>query len=1616
MNITALTEKIQSSLTQNQNSLKLTDLVSILAYLEKSDKTINSKHIQEVFQAININSSNTALSLTVKNAKILSQTSSYIVIQGEGESLLGIVKFPIKLILEQANNKLEVVIFITLDTKEWKFTTSFPDLPTFTDFSSEAEKESFLNNLGLQNPYFIISTYKHNYRDNTYKIDNENKVLAIGLDNFDINEGLNFGAKVDLSGPLDPAQKITQTHDNLIINGTIKNTGTDQEIGLNGRLNLTNAKFGPLKLNYLEIGISSGLKKDSKAQLTGKSEIQIGENFTLHVNTTIPVGYKGPIALEGDLTKKRTLPSLNDLQNLMQSDQKIDSYLPETQDESQSFGKLLKQNSEKGLGIQEFKLIISPDKGRIEYAKVILGTGDVAWKLLGDSLAIRGITMQLELLRFLHDSKKFPDVISLEIAGLLEIGDDPKDGRVVIMVAAEDLKNPKNINLSGRLIEGDKINIRQLIDKIGHSYIEVPKGEKGKDLSIYKLNLYGNPYNKYFSFDLGIESICEFEIAGGKKIALKSIEMRIDSAGNGYISGNFDIAGVEVYAGATHTSGGGWEFRGGTSSLTPIPLGAMLKELFKQELPPILEGLEIKELGMTFNTSSKDFSFVTEIAFPLAPKPKQALAETTETENQAILSLNTHVLHSSKNNEKSTEIRFDGNLLIAKRMFDVTFSHKENNNLFLALYNNPNGDTIKISDLITQLFADAPDFLKQLDLEISLNNAIIAFSSIKENGATTTKALFGIEIGAGLNLSDLPLIGRLFSREETLSMVFNLLAATEKFSEKEIDTINKSAPEGTTTLPEKELEKIRLSTIIRIGNETIELDLIDQKKKTSITTEDFTEAPKKSKLKLKTAKDTKDAIAETSNLKAQWIDVQKSFGPVNIERVGAGLIDKAIWLLLDGGFTAAGLTIDLVGLAVSFDLKDLTKEQLQKGLKPHFHLSGLGVDFKSGKLEIGAAFLRRPVENQQPGQQERYEFDGMAVIKYDKLNLTALGSYTTLEDGQASMFIYAILDYPIGGPPFFFVTGLAAGFGYNRSIIVPGINEISSFPLVAAAIDIKNAPKKPAQILKQLQNTLKPAVGEYFLALGIKFTSFKIIDSFALLLVKFGQHFEIDILGLSTLTTPGEKEGMPPLAEVHLVLKAAFVPEEGFLGVQAQITPDSYVLSKDCHITGGFAFFSWFAGVHKDDFVLTLGGYHKDFKVPDHYPQVPRLGLNWQVSKEFHVKAEAYFALVPSALMVGGRLEATWESGALKAWFIAGVDFLIAWLPYHYDARFYINIGASYTFEVLGFQKTITADLGADLHIWGPEFAGKAHIDLTVISFDVAFGEADSQKSKPIEWEPFKKSFLPDNNTICNISIQDGLVKQADQNDSENLGVINPKEFSLITNSAIPLNQAEVGGKVLIDKTQNTVYFEDKEMTKPNGFQINESGTEVSQKKSTNSINITAPGIGPMDLKASDLATTHKITIIRKDDSVNKSVEYDFSFLPVLKNVPAGMWGESVNPDLKKDPLVKNTLAGFEIRPKATEQVSETETINTDALGLETELVQDLYEWETGNIFELEAKDDDQRRDVIKTNIFADKTRATRNEMLEAMGIDLQTIDLTEAMAEDFIIAPEVGKFKSASK
>src|SRR5205807_166790 len=148
---------------------------------------------------------------------------------------------------------------------------------------------------------------------------------------------------------------------------------------------------------------------------------------------------------------------------------------------------------------------------------------------------------------------------------------------------------------------------------------------------------------------------------------------------------------------------------------------------------------------------------------------------------------------------------------------------------------------------------------------------------------------------------------------------------------------------------------------------------------------------------------------------------------------------------------------------------------------------------------------------------------------------------------------------------------------------------------------------------------------------------------------------------LSGMSLPKNIPGKPirpAYLNVELAFRVSVKPAAGEFAAEALLTENSFVFHPDCRLSGGFAFYAWFGNnPHAGDFVLTVGGYHPRFNVPAHYPQVPRLGINWPMDK-LSIKGEAYFAITPSCIMAGGGLEASYKDGSLEASFSARADFL----------------------------------------------------------------------------------------------------------------------------------------------------------------------------------------------------------------------------------------------------------------------------------------------------------------------------------------------------------------------
>lgn len=531
----------------------------------------------------------------------------------------------------------------------------------------------------------------------------------------------------------------------------------------------------------------------------------------------------------------------------------------------------------------------------------------------------------------------------------------------------------------------------------------------------------------------------------------------------------------------------------------------------------------------------------------------------------------------------------------------------------------------------------------------------------------------------------------------------------------------------------------------------------------------------------------------------KWIDVNKSFKVLHIDKIGAAFDGKNIIVYLNAGFSIMELQIDFYGLYFSVNLGSDAK-------KFDFGLKGLDVSFNRNPIAISGG-LYHIIDKDHPDL-----YNGELMFKFGKYGFNALGSYCD-NNGDPSFFLYLMLSAPLGGPPFFFIEGLALGMGINRGINLPDIKSVNKFPFVAAAMGDNvagglNPKSEISDVLTELSDWIYISNGEFFLTGGIKFNTFGLLNSFALVTVEFGNKLCFSLLGMSEASIPPNIDsGKSPIAYAQLALKAVIDPSEGLMEIIGSLTDESYILDKNCKVTGGFAFCSWFGGERKGDFFVSIGGCHntnfinKDAHGNPLYPELDKVGINWQITNNLKFTAGAYFAITPACIMAGADLSLTYDAGNLKAWLNANADFFLKWKPFFYEADISISIGASYTLNVWFIHKTFTVELGASMQLWGPNFSGNIRISW----FTISFGESYC-KAEPISWNDFSNSFLLPNksntlssgnsstkNNINSINISEGLLKIKKDGD-DNRYYVSADNLKITTNSLMPCSELQLAG------------------------------------------------------------------------------------------------------------------------------------------------------------------------------------------------------------------------------
>ena len=433
------------------------------------------------------------------------------------------------------------------------------------------------------------------------------------------------------------------------------------------------------------------------------------------------------------------------------------------------------------------------------------------------------------------------------------------------------------------------------------------------------------------------------------------------------------------------------------------------------------------------------------------------------------------------------------------------------------------------------------------------------------------------------------------------------------------------------------------------------------------------------------------------------IPIQRTIGPLQIVALLVEVSDTDLTVGVDLAFELAMIRVSVYELALTVAFEDGT---------PSLSLGGLGLSLDTGPIKLAGMF----------GQTSTGDYVGGAIVSVaDLFELTAIGGYTQIPKDknkpegpkEGSLFIFASLVAPLGGPPYFFVTGIAGGFGYNRTL--PPSGQLSDHPfLKVMSGELEIGGGSDAQMLETLSENFHPEQGSHWVAAGIQFTSLGFINGKLVVAIGFGHSFSLTLLGLAGFA-------INPIASFELAIESTI--DEETVYVKAGLTKNSYVIDPDLlSLHGEFALQVWHTGVHAGDFVLSIGGYHKYLTKPDHYPEVERVGVKAVLWDFVRFSVECYFACTPQALMAGAQVSLSAEFAGIGAGLDVYIDVWIKWDPFYMEATLKIVVW----FEFLGRH-----EISVELQIHTPPFGGRAVIDLAIVSFEVEFGSEPGQDDPP---------------------------------------------------------------------------------------------------------------------------------------------------------------------------------------------------------------------------------------------------------------------------------------------
>jgi hypothetical protein len=1083
-----------------------------------------------------------------------------------------------------------------------------------------------------------------------------------------------------------------------------------------------------------------------------------------------------------------------------------------------------------------------------------------------------------------------------------------------------------DVLLTGSLHDGAPVTVAALLTSLSLPSAGVPV-----DLSITEASFSATPLRSMFTADLTIDNVWAIGPLSIEEVSVGVVYNAVDGL-SGSVEGVLTLGAsisVDLLAAYVDTATG-WQFTGATLPGSVLAVGDLITTLASSfgitTVPAVLSTLSLTGVTASYATGTGAFMFGAEADFTVLGAAASLVVNAAVTDTADAPSG-----EATTTGTAGYSATYSGKLTIGALTFSLTFNVGAvgADVVLTGAWQAPAGNPyLGFADIASALGLPDPQVPDGLDLrltaatlsyDVTKSQLVIAAQSATYGsavfiatpvtpaggGAAATQFFATLAVGHDIALSDLPLLGEALADADTCAV--QDLQVIVSSADVDAATVNPLVPPGYPAFPAQgTTSPVALSATLRFGTETFPITLGTPAQPTATAPATQVGAAQGG-----TGGAGVVAVPPAQSDGTAWFTVQKAFGPITFQRVGVRYADNTLRFSLDASLTVGGLAVTLQGASVGSPITSFS---------PQFSLRGLGIAYSSPPLAIGGGFA-----SVEPTGGATFQYDGAVVVSMPAWGLTAYGSYAEL-DGEPSMFVFLQVNGTFGGPPAFFVIGLAGGFGYNSSVRVPAPDQVITFPLVGGLTNpaaLGGATATPMQALAALTGGADPwithALGQNWLAAGVRFSTFQLLDSTALLVVEFGNELTIVLLGISTARFPAAA-AQQAYAQIQLQLRALLRPSDGFFSLTANLTSNSFLIDPACVLTGGFAFCVWFSpSPNAGDFVVVLGGYHPNFTPPAYYPAVAPLGFSWSLDSVVSISGTAYFALTPSAIMVGGALNVRYHDGNLRAWFTAHADIVVTWDPFSFLAPIGVGIGVDYTVNLLFTTKTLHLEAGADLLLWGPPTGGEANVRLWVVSFTISFGASQVPPPQALSWPEFQ-ALLPAAGSSTTFTATAGLAVQ--QTDNATLAAATPV---ITTGAAAPAPW----------------------LVRSEGFSFTMRSAMPSSKLilgDATTAFATGAAINIRPMQQAGLTVTTQVTVSLTSGASPVTVDLSaagWTVTALTASVPKALWGTGVlgTLDPGNDQLVTGQLTGLTVQAPvpmpggwATGQVPVASTIGFDPL------------------------------------------------------------------------------------